>query len=83
MTLKIVEIGADYHTVKIELKTSLNETFFAVISAEGISFMSDKSSSGALYGAPIFKSADDLLGWFGHEGANKPFRDRKQVKPRP
>ncbi|MDQ0249117.1 hypothetical protein J2W22_001164 [Sphingomonas kyeonggiensis] len=80
MTLKIAEVDASYRSVKIELRTSSGERFFAILSEEGIAFMSDESSSGALSGTPLLKSADDLLNWIGLEGTRKPFRERAQVR---
>ena len=52
------------------------------VNEDELLFWSDESSSGAVYGNPIRKSADDLLKWFGNEGEKKPFRMRKQVRPR-
>lgn len=80
MTLKIAEVDADYRRVKLELVTSRGNRFFAELTSDSIVFRSDTSSSGALYGAPIVKTADDLLDWIGGEGVRKPFSERKQVK---
>jgi len=82
MSVKIESVGAKYSSVKLRLTTSRGHRFFMVVDESGISFYSDESSSGAVGGKPIRKSADDLLDWFGGEGDNKPFRLREQVKPK-
>jgi hypothetical protein len=82
MTTIIEEVDASYNSVKVRMTTSDGSRFFLSVTADGISFYSDESSSGCLSGKPIAKTPDDLLKWIGPEGNKKPFQDRAQVKPK-
>lgn len=82
MSVEIDRIEGEYRSVRLRMTTSRGERFFVVVSGEDLTFYSDESSSGALSGKPLRRTADDLLDWVGAEGDKKPFRDRKQVKPR-
>lgn len=82
MSVEFHHVYAKYSSVEVKCVTSKDETFYVRITSEGLEFYSDVSSSGVLYSNPVVKTADDLLNWVGNEGLAKPFRKRKQVRPR-
>jgi hypothetical protein len=82
MSVEIEPLKLEIDAAKLTLETSDGRRFFAKIDKAGISFHSRVSSSGALESKPITKSVDDLFDWISNEGANKPFRTRKDVQPR-
>ncbi|MBV8973315.1 MAG: hypothetical protein JO290_13600 [Sphingomonadaceae bacterium] len=82
MGIAIEQIGGHYTSAKLRIMTSTGERFFLLIDEDGLHFYSDRSSSGALSGEPVYRSVDDLMDWIGNDGEKKPFRRRAQVKAR-
>lgn len=83
MQIEKVELVASAATVK--LTTEDNRIFWLEIKENGLSFYSERSSSGTLESNPVVKSADDIFAWIKFDkpvGGHKTFGKREGLRQR-
>lgn len=84
----IFDVQAEYKSVVVKVVTSPPEVkaFYLKIVPDGIEFYDRVSSSGALEGNPIRKSASEIFEWISDDGPNqglkKKFGERAAVQPK-